>query len=551
MSTDEKTKEYSGAGSSIANNFNAIEPIVRWIEKNERLLFYIIIALSGLTALLLFDIKPTLEGDDADYILRAFYLIKEGVYPGYQGPLYPAVLSLPVALFGLNLIALKLLSVLFSLGHIYFMYLAFRKRTPYIILFIVLLFIATNCYIQYYSSQTFTEAFFFFIQAFALWTFFKLIDQLPEGMTNLSRIWRSWTLAGFSLFLLSITKNVGIVSVLALITYFIFTKRFLEVLYSIGAFLIFKIPYELLTRTLFNVRTSSQFNSIFLKDSYNSGAGKEDAFGMIIRFIENFYSYISKHTLVVLNLRPESAAYSIPLISFLMLGIFTAGMIAAFKYNKYIFFTGIYIFAIAGASFAALQSYWDQQRIIIILVPLILLCIVNGLILFARFWKPLGEITLALCFIILALNLKNTFGKISENIPVLQKNLSGDIYYGFPPAWINFMKLSKWCSENIEDSDLAASRKPSMSSLYGGGKKFYGIYSLLSDDPDTLYNMLKKNGVTHLLAASLSSNPDAAESGAITAVHETAFIIMQKYPDRLETIKIIGDTEPAYLIKLK
>jgi hypothetical protein len=63
----------------------------------------------------LFDIRVSLSGDDSEYILRAYNFI-HGEFPTFQGPLYPIVLSPFIALFGISLPLLKMLSALFLLN---------------------------------------------------------------------------------------------------------------------------------------------------------------------------------------------------------------------------------------------------------------------------------------------------------------------------------------------------------------------------------------------------------------------------------------------------
>jgi hypothetical protein len=72
------------------------------------------------------------------------------------------------------------------------------------------------------------------------------------------------------------------------------------------------------------------------------------------------------------------------------------------------------------------------------------------------------------------------------NQKVLAKNISGNRYYGFTPDWQNFLRMSEWVGENIPDTVLVASRKPSMSFIYSGGRDFYGIYRFPSVAPEKL-----------------------------------------------------------------
>ncbi len=62
--------------------------------------------------------------------------------------------------------------------------------------------------------------------------------------------------------------------------------------------------------------------------------------------------------------------------------------------------------------------------------------------------------------------------------------------YGFTPDWTHYLQMSQWVSENINDSIKVACRKPSISFIYGGGRKFMGIFRLKTQNLDTVLNSL-------------------------------------------------------------
>jgi hypothetical protein len=52
--------------------------------------------------------------------------------------------------------------------------------------------------------------------------------------------------------------------------------------------------------------------------------------------------------------------------------------------------------------------------------------------------------------------------------------------------------MSQWIGENIPDSAVVASRKPSMSFIYSKGRDFYGIYRFPSEEPEKLVKGIKE-----------------------------------------------------------
>ena len=68
-------------------------------------------------------------------------------------------------------------------------------------------------------------------------------------------------------------------------------------------------------------------------------------------------------------------------------------------------------------------------------------------------------------------NLSTRF--LLENKKILKESLKGNMFYGFTPDWVNYLKMSEYTG-NLDDSTIVACRKPGISFIYGK-KKFYGI----------------------------------------------------------------------------
>ena len=160
-------------------------------------------------------------------------------------------------------------------------------------------------------------------------------------------------------------------------------------------------------------------------------------------------------------------------------------------------------------------------------------------------------------------SLISAMGKVSENLPILSKNLKGEKFYGYSADWKNFLQMSEWCADNLPDSALVASRKAPMSFVYGKGKKFFPVYSVIALDtatnyskPDSVLAWFKKNKVTHVILASLRRDPAKADGNVINTLHRMIEPIAQKYPERLVLIHQIpaadaAQIEPCYLYEIR
>ena len=89
-----------------------------------------------------------------------------------------------------------------------------------------------------------------------------------------------------------------------------------------------------------------------------------------------------------------------------------------------------------------------------------------------------------------------------------------------------------------------------MAFVYSGGKDFYGIWKVPSKDPEVLYKKLKDEGVTHVIMASLRTDPDDPNARIINTVRRYLSSINEAYPGKLKLVHQIGDNWPTYLYEL-
>jgi hypothetical protein len=533
-----------------------------FLEKYQKRILYILLAVNLLFSLLLFDVKISVGGDDASYIERAFNFVEDyHNYPSYQGPLYPMMLAIPISIAGIKLVMLKMMSVLFALGHLVFMYLAFRRRIPWVILFTMLGYIAVSKFINYYSSMTYSESFFMMMQGLFLYLFFRLLDAIDlTGNTfqSFRQHWKQYLLVAFVMLLLSITKNVSLLVIVPVALYLLLKKQWRPMIIITALFILLKVPYEVSTRAAFGY-DNTQMQILQQKHPYDASQGKEDLPGYFGRLVSNFKMYIPRHAVKLMGLRPDT---EIPwqtkgnsFFAFLLLVFFITVLIFSYFRNRYVLFILLYIGITASAMFILLQTFWDSDRIIIILVPLIMIALLYGLYEFFRKSSTLKSILVLFCGLMFMLSFFPAVSKISKNVPVIRKNVKGDIYEGYSTDWVNYLKMSAWSAENLPENSLVAVRKGSMSFIYGKGKKFYGVYTFKTDEPDSVLSYFKNAGVTHVLLASLRSDPNRSNGNIINTLHRMVMPIIQhqdkKYRDKMVFVHRIGEAEAAEIWEFK
>ena len=161
------------------------------------------IILTTLFGLLFFEPKVSIGGDDSMYINRAYNFIYKGSFPTFQGPLYPIFLSLFIYVAGTKLILLKIISLLCYIGHQWFTFKLFRGFLSPFMMFVFFLLISTSAAILFYSSSTYNEVFYLFLQSIFLYHFSSSSIAGENDGFKLKRDYKNILISGFLLLLLA------------------------------------------------------------------------------------------------------------------------------------------------------------------------------------------------------------------------------------------------------------------------------------------------------------------------------------------------------------
>jgi hypothetical protein len=505
-----------------------------YFDKRLGWLIWVILAITFIFSLLLFDSKVSLSGDDSFYIIRAYDFIHSFKYPEFQGPLYPMVLSLFVLVFGINIIVLKIVSLISVMGFMYLFFLAFRSRIPSTLLVVTLLILSINSFILYYASQTYNEAFYLFVQMILVYVFFRRFIDVERTVTTKEDIKRH-LLVALSLLAIALTKNMGFSAVFAVTGYFLFRGQWKNLLYSIVAFSVVIFVFQGVKYAFWHeggAQFSTQSSGLLNKDYYNPQAGKEDLAGFYTRLIDNSNLYLSKHFISIigfLKVAPVMAVNSLVTIIIYLLSM--GSLIITFRKNKYLFFSGLLTGSILLVTFVVLQVKWDQSRLIIPAVPLLIL------MLFAFFYyvstnrqyKILQLAIPVLALLIFFQSLAVTASAVKAN-----QEASGQ-FGGLTPDWRNYLQASEWAAENLPKDAVIACRKPSISFVYGNGRNFYGIMQLPTYSTDTFFKNWQKDEPAYMAFNYADFNGKQIEPGLIKTLKENQLALL-----------FVGDT--VYLI---
>lgn len=527
-------------------------------------LLFIITGIGLFLAIINFNARVSEAHDDSLYIEAAYKYVHE--FPAYyytaNAPMYPMFLALLTLIFGTNLIAFKLFSLLFFIAGAFVYYKALDKKVPEILKYFVLVFLCSNHLVIYYSSQTFSEAFYMLIQA-TFFYFFMNYNFGEQRLTgDLKLDYKKWLMIGFLMMVLTLAKNILVFGVIAIILFYVLKKQYRNALYAAVSFGLFKLLFELLKTLVWGasaIQYKSQTGILMNKDPYDASKGQEDLMGFVGRFTDNIGLYLGKRFYQILGFMDEDNYKVSYLLAFLVIGLTLYGLYRAVKDRQetiafLIFFSGV----VAFGTFFVLQARWDQPRFLLVHMPAILLGIFYGIYKFFEKDTFNQRFFIAILLFITGSMVLSTFKRGYANLPVVSKNLKGDIYYGYTPDWKNYLQISAWCRDSLPEESLIACRKAPMSFVYARGKHFFPIYSVIAKDtatqqsnPDSALAIFKRNKVTHLLIASIRLNPKENTGQVINTLHNIAAPILKKYPEKLQVIKQIGDSEPAAIYEIK
>jgi hypothetical protein len=502
-----------------------------------------------LLSFLTFNLRISEGGDDSAYIIRALRLIEEGRFPKFQGPLYPTVLSLLIGITGLNIVALKISSWLFLTISLLLLLKSYSKEVSPITLTATGFILILNHHFLYFGSQTYSEAFFMFLQAGFLFFLFYTIEWQKQHRIKITQA----AVLAFLLVTLYLTRTVALVATPALIIYFITRKQWRALFFTTLFVTIFLSAYFLILNTFMNIEPTGndQLTSLLQKHPYDKSQGMETLSGFFIRFWENSKIYLSKHFFILTGFKPAMSLSKPALPAIILYLFFIWGVIRFYKAGRhFLFFTGIYVAFSVGLTFFALQPLWDQVRLIIPFFPLILILIIENIISLVRQknQKWIQKISLLVIGISIILTGVQTIKQ--TDFSSVFKNIKGEKLYGYTPDWQNYLQMSEYVARELPEESYVACRKPNMARLYSGGKKFYGIYSFNSDNPDTLLMSLYERKVSHIMVASLRKNPRSNTGQVINTIHRYMSFIAKKYPNSFILRKQIGEEEKAWLFEI-
>jgi hypothetical protein len=487
-----RKKKQRGEQTASPRRPRPIQTLGDVLEKHIWWVLVGLILVGGLCSLLVFDPNLDTNGDNARYIVLGISLIQgqglskicmPGAPPDIMVPFgYPLLLAPFLALFPDHYVPLKLLSMLLFLLSLPLLFHIIKGWGGSLWLALgVAVLSAINLNLLDFGHQVMTEIPFLF---FSLLGIFALLRSLRCKSAQITR--KEKVLLGLSILSLVFAyyiRSVGVVLLVALISFLILRKRYRLALLAGLAILCLVLPWTLRNQA---VADGGSYADVFLlKNAYNPALGKITAGDILARMKSNLNTYaIFVIPQALFPSLSPSAGYRGSSELFYILGLLaTLVTLLGFilKVRRAIGFLELYIFLFLGVCLLWPQM-WSGMRFLIPVVPFLSYYFLVGLWSLA---KKLGSKLhplwgKSLIWLLVTLMIISSFsGLVGASRGVK----------GYPPQWHNYFLVAEWCREHTPQESIFVARKPWL--FYLSARRLVMNYPYTTDTEEMLSFMVR------------------------------------------------------------
>jgi len=498
---------------------------------------YTLLGVFLILALLSFDPKPFLGGDNATYILLAKGLVQgkgfrdiwaPGMPPHTQYPfglpllLTPFVAVFPHSVIPMKFFVLALALVSFILVHAFFKD-AFTEGQRLALMILL----ALSPALLQFSHWVLSEVPYLCVSLLGL---FLLQDREAHF-----KDWRFW-LGLLAIAFAYHVRTAGIALVIALPLFLLLKRKWKAAGITLIVLFLLLLPWALRNRGL--SEEGGYLRQFLLKDSYNPALGYANLSDLMSRFGTNLKIY----TLGVVPgfvfppLGDTTSGGILILIGLLASALCLWGLFSQAKQR--LLLSHVYLVCYLGVALLW-PSVWSDFRFLLPILPLILGVFLSGAFsLSGILWKAKPKVVGTFLVVLSALT---SLWVVLTGIPGQATNtmayLRGDEFAGYPEPYVTFFQATDWIKENTNPEAVVISRKPTLFYLRAERPSF--IYPF-SPAPESLASAIEKNRADYIVVDQVSG----------TTQRYLIPALRPGIPDRYELVH--QTPEPAtYVLRIK
>ncbi|MDR1202774.1 MAG: phospholipid carrier-dependent glycosyltransferase [Tannerellaceae bacterium] len=447
------------------------------LTKNSRIFYYIIglIVVFLITFTYIFNKKLDLNGDNAEYYVLATSIAGGHGYSDITNeahnpsnifpPGYPLLMSV-IRIVTDSIIPQKVLNGLFLLASAFLFFFFIRKnKLPDSMAFVASAIILLNYQVLHFATMMMSEMSFMFFTALSLWLLSKMNEEKPF-----------WKDPYFYSAIVTVAyayhiRTQGIALAAAVIGYFLFTKRWKQLLAFAGGFIICLLPW-MLRNKIADVGQSRYVSMIAMSNPWRPEEGTLSLGELLARFFETFKMLVTKavpnsilpYASVDYNAATTIGEWGIAIILFALIGI---GMWRFGKF-KYLFL----FYTIATFSVISLFSTPSENRYITPLLPFLEVSLLVGLYTVLSVGvRKMNSATQFSPWILLVV--------VFFSYPKLEQ-LHAQNNTPYPPNYQNYFTIAEEVHKQLPANTVVCSRKPML--FYMFGKTAVSSYLWTEDD---------------------------------------------------------------------
>jgi hypothetical protein len=488
-------------------------------------------------ALLSFDPKPFLGGDNATYILLAKGMLQGKGFRDIWAPGMPAHTQYPfgfpllltpfVGLFPNSVVPIKLFILALALASLWLVWVLGKDAWPdEERLFLAALLALSPALIEF-SHWELSEVPYLCVSFLALF--------LLQGREGEWKDWRFW-LGVIAMAFAYHIRTAGIALVVSLPVYLILRRRWASFGITLAGLFLLLFPWALRNRGVSH--QGGYIQQLLLKDTYNPALGYTGISDLISRFGANLKIYALQVVPGFLfpGLGEAQAGGIVTLIGFLLVLLCLWGLIVQIR--RKLGLIPIYLVCYLGVALLW-PSVWSDRRFLLPVLPLILAVFITGCfslsgVLWKQKPKVIGIVLIAFSGLMaLRANIAVIPGQVNDNLAYIR----GDEFAGYPEPWVTFFQAADWVKEHSGPEAIVVSRKPTLFCLRAGRQSF--IYPF-SPNPDTVLDAIKSNHADFIVVDPFGGTTQR-------------FLIPAIQPHVPERFEVVYQTsEPAtYVLKVK